>query len=176
MNSEIQTISALAEAALARLRDSSSAAVALPQAAGEDVQITYSGPAMPHTIPASIASHDLVLAQDPGWAGAYRLTVRSPLVVFDLNWNADEPVRIMGFSRGDWERTLVPDEAVLGPEHPNTATSLNNLSFLLRAQGDLAGAKPYYERALAIREAALGPDHPNTRTVRDHLASLETTD
>jgi Flp pilus assembly protein TadD len=36
-------------------------------------------------------------------------------------------------------------EAVLGPEHPNTATSLNNLGSLLQVQGDLAGARLYYE-------------------------------
>ncbi len=66
--------------------------------------------------------------------------------------------------------------AVLSPQHPDTALSLNNLGALLRAQGDLAGAKPYYERALAIREAVLGPQHPDTRTSRDRLASLDTTD
>ena len=40
--------------------------------------------------------------------------------------------------------------------------SLNNLAVLLRAQGDLAGARPLYERALAIREKVLGPEHPDT--------------
>jgi tetratricopeptide (TPR) repeat protein len=47
---------------------------------------------------------------------------------------------------------------------PDTALSLNNLGGLLRAMGDLAGARPYYERALAIREKSLGPDHPDTAT------------
>jgi Tfp pilus assembly protein PilF len=62
--------------------------------------------------------------------------------------------------------------AVLGPEHPDTATDNNNLGGLLRAQGDLAGARPYYERALAILEAKLGPDHPRTKNVRNNLAGL----
>jgi hypothetical protein len=61
---------------------------------------------------------------------------------------------------------------VLGPEHPDTATSLNNLAGLLYAQGDLAGARPLYERALAIREKVLGPEHPNTATVRNNLSIL----
>jgi hypothetical protein len=52
----------------------------------------------------------------------------------------------------------------LGPDHPHTATSLNNLAGLLRAQGDLAGARPLFERALAICEKGLGPDHPDTAT------------
>jgi tetratricopeptide (TPR) repeat protein len=53
-------------------------------------------------------------------------------------------------------------ERVLGPAHPDTANSINNLGYLLRAQGDLAGARPYYERALAVCERVLGPAHPDT--------------
>jgi hypothetical protein len=63
-------------------------------------------------------------------------------------------------------------ERVLGPEHPHTTTSLNNLASLLQAQGDLAGARPLFERALAIREKVLGPDHPHTAKSRNDLASL----
>jgi hypothetical protein len=61
---------------------------------------------------------------------------------------------------------------VRGPEHPDTATSLNNLALLLQAQGDLAGARPLYERALAIREKMLGLEHPDTAIVRNNLANL----
>lgn len=69
-------------------------------------------------------------------------------------------------------RALSISEKALGPEHPNTATSLNNLADLLRAEGDLAGARPLFERALAIFEKALGPEHPNTVEVRKNLAAL----
>jgi len=64
-------------------------------------------------------------------------------------------------------------QAPLGPEHPNTATSLNNLGDLLQEQGDLAGARPYYERALRILMARLGPNHASTRAVQRNLADLE---
>ena len=47
-----------------------------------------------------------------------------------------------------------------GPEHPDTATDLNNLALLLLYQGDLAAARPLYERALAIREKVLGAEQP----------------
>jgi hypothetical protein len=50
---------------------------------------------------------------------------------------------------------------------------LNNLGYLLRAQGDSAAARPYYERALALREQVLGPNHPNTRSSRASLAAIE---
>ncbi len=71
-----------------------------------------------------------------------------------------------------FQRALAISESALGPEHPNTATSLNNLAGLLQAQGDLAGARPLYERALAIREKALGPEHPDTATSLNNLAAL----
>jgi Flp pilus assembly protein TadD len=51
---------------------------------------------------------------------------------------------------------------VLGAEHRHTASSLNNLAVVLKAQGDLAGARPLHERALAIREKVLGAEHPDT--------------
>jgi hypothetical protein len=54
-------------------------------------------------------------------------------------------------------RALAIREKMLGPQHPATAQSLNNLAGLLQAQSDLAGARPLVERALAIREKVLGP-------------------
>ncbi|HEV2000239.1 MAG TPA: tetratricopeptide repeat protein, partial [Xanthobacteraceae bacterium] len=71
-----------------------------------------------------------------------------------------------------FERALAMREKALGPEHPDTVTSLNNLAVLLHAQGDLAGARPLFEHALAIRETALGPEHPDTATTLNHLAAL----
>ena len=71
-----------------------------------------------------------------------------------------------------YERALAIREKTLGPEHPDTATSLNNLAGLLSDQGDLAAARPLYERALAIREKVLGPEHPDTATSLNNLAGL----
>jgi tetratricopeptide (TPR) repeat protein len=70
------------------------------------------------------------------------------------------------------ERALAMDEKVLGLGHSDTARSLNNLGYLLRLQGDLVGALPFYKRALAIREKALGPDHPATATSLNNLGAL----
>ena len=59
------------------------------------------------------------------------------------------------------ERSLAIREKALGPEHPHTATCLNNLAYLLQSQGDLAVARPLFERAVAISEKARGPDREN---------------
>ncbi len=71
-----------------------------------------------------------------------------------------------------WEQIQVIVEKVLGPEHPHTATSLNNLAGLYRNQGRYVEAEPLYKRALAIREKALGPEHPDTATTLTNLAVL----
>lgn len=61
-------------------------------------------------------------------------------------------------------RALAISEKANGPEHPNTATSLNNLAELYRAMGQYARAEPLNIRALAISEKARGPEHPSTGT------------
>jgi tetratricopeptide (TPR) repeat protein len=53
-------------------------------------------------------------------------------------------------------------EKVLGPDHSDTAASLNNLAALYGSQGVYNKAEPLVLRALAIREKVLGPDHPDT--------------
>jgi len=63
-------------------------------------------------------------------------------------------------------------EQALGPNHPNTATSLNNLALLYIDTGAFDQALPLFERALAIKERALGPDHPDTATSLDSIAHL----
>src|SRR3712207_8138639 len=60
-------------------------------------------------------------------------------------------------------RSLTICEKTLGPEHPDTARSLNNLALTLWYQGDLAGARPLFERALVIYE-----DRKSTRLNSSH--------
>jgi tetratricopeptide (TPR) repeat protein len=74
----------------------------------------------------------------------------------------------MAFAKG----ALRIREKALGPEHPYSATSLNDLARLLQAQGDLAAARPLYERSLAIREKALGSEHHYTAMSLNDLAVL----
>ena len=61
-------------------------------------------------------------------------------------------------------------EKALGPDHPEVATSLNNLAVLYSAQGKYAEAEPLYKRSLAIHEKALGPDHPDVAISLNNLA------
>ncbi len=63
-------------------------------------------------------------------------------------------------------------EKALGPEHPDVATSLNNLAELYRAQGKYTEAEPLYQRSLAITEKALGPEHPHVAATLENYAAL----
>ncbi len=69
-------------------------------------------------------------------------------------------------------RALAIREKELGPEHPDTTESLNNLAMLLDDIGDYAEAESLYRRALAIREKSLGPEHLDTAESLSNLAML----
>ena len=71
------------------------------------------------------------------------------------------------------KRLLEILQKVLGHEHPDTATSLNNLAMLYDHMGDYAKAEPLYKEALEIRQKVLGPDHPDTARSLNNLAYLE---
>jgi uncharacterized caspase-like protein len=59
-----------------------------------------------------------------------------------------------------YERALEITKKVRGLDHPDTATSMNNLAFLARNQNRYHEAESLLKQALAIREKALGANHP----------------
>ena len=66
--------------------------------------------------------------------------------------------------------TLKIMKGKLGPEHPDTLTSMNNLALTYQAAGKLDLALPLYKETLKLRQAKLGPDHPDTLTSMNNLA------
>ncbi|MFA0821949.1 MAG: tetratricopeptide repeat protein [Methanomethylovorans sp.] len=63
-------------------------------------------------------------------------------------------------------------ETTLGSEHPDVATSLNNLALLYHSAGRYEQALPLYERSLATREKTLGTEHPDVAISLNNLAGL----
>ena len=61
---------------------------------------------------------------------------------------------------------------VLGADHPETATSLNNLAGLYRAQGLYVEAAPMVMEAVEIMERLLGAEHSNTKIMRENYEGL----
>ena len=61
---------------------------------------------------------------------------------------------------------------VLGEDHPDTLTSLNNLAGLFYSKGEYDRALPLFEECLAKRKRVLGEDHPSTLSSLNNLAFL----
>jgi len=70
------------------------------------------------------------------------------------------------------EKALAIREKALGPDHPDVASTLNDLAYLHANQGNYAEAELLYQRSLAIKEKALGPDHPDVAVSLNNLALL----
>lgn len=68
------------------------------------------------------------------------------------------------------EQMLAAGTRFLGPEHPDTLRTLQNLAHVLYAQGDLAGARSRYEQALEAQTRLLGPEHRDTLVTLQDLA------
>jgi hypothetical protein len=69
-------------------------------------------------------------------------------------------------------KTLARTEKVLGAEHPDTLTSMNNLAGVLNSQGKYEEAESMNRQTLARREKVLGAEHPDTITSVFCLAHL----
>jgi tetratricopeptide (TPR) repeat protein len=63
-------------------------------------------------------------------------------------------------------------EQTSGPEHIDTARSLNALALLDRQLGRYQQAELLLKRSLSIYEQVLGVDHPSTASVMNNLASV----
>jgi hypothetical protein len=81
------------------------------------------------------------------------------------------------FERGDYslaklgfEQAYEASKSLLGEEHPDTLTSMNNLAETLRAQGDLPGARALQEAVLAAQKRLLGEEHSATLASMNNLA------
>jgi len=71
-----------------------------------------------------------------------------------------------------WKSCQAICERVLGPEHPDTLSTVNNLAVLYDDQGKYEQAEPLYQRALEASERVLGLEHPDTLSTVNNLANL----
>ena len=71
-----------------------------------------------------------------------------------------------------YQNCLAVVRSLLGEQHPDVATSLNNLALLYASQGRYEEAEPLYLQSLATLEQMLGVNHPNTQAGRKNLELL----
>ncbi len=69
------------------------------------------------------------------------------------------------------EETLALRKAKLGPDHPDTLKSMNNLAISYADAGQFERALKLLEETLALQKAKLGPDHPDTLISMVNLAN-----
>jgi serine/threonine protein kinase len=69
-----------------------------------------------------------------------------------------------------FQKALDTRKAKLGPDHPDTLKSMNNLATAYQDSGQLAKAVTLHEDTLKKRKAKLGPDHPDTLSSMNNLA------
>ena len=70
------------------------------------------------------------------------------------------------------ERCLSVCQERLGGEHPDIASSLNDLAYFYNRQGRYEEAKPLYLEALEMRKKLLGEEHPEVAASLTNLAVL----
>ena len=81
--------------------------------------------------------------------------------------------RLRAGARPLYERSLRIAEKALGKDHPDVATSVNNLGVLARDTGRLDEARALFRRSLALCEKAMGPDHPDVAVTLANLGNVE---
>jgi tetratricopeptide (TPR) repeat protein len=72
----------------------------------------------------------------------------------------------------DLRRALTAKEKAGGPETPDVALSINNISLVLVEMGDLEQALVYIDRAADIMERRLGPNHFSTGVMLSNRAEI----
>ena len=72
-----------------------------------------------------------------------------------------------------YQQALELRKKLLGEEHPDVATSLNNLAGLYNNQGRNSEAEPLYQEAIIIATKTLGENHPNTKTISQNYQIMK---
>ena len=71
------------------------------------------------------------------------------------------------------QKALAVAERVLGPEHPDTATTYHNIGTNYFEQGQYAEALLWLEKAQKIFLRVLGPEHPHTKATQWYISAAK---
>ncbi len=71
-----------------------------------------------------------------------------------------------------FQQALQIRQSVLGPENPDTLSSVNKLAIVLKDEGRYPEAEKLYRETLDVQRRVLGPEHRDTLDTMDGLANL----
>src|SRR5271157_4885900 len=159
-----------AEAALAQSEEARKRAQAVLAFLKDDVLATARPEGQEGGLGTDVSVRTAVGAAEPKIAGAFQ---DQPVVEAEVRdtlgltyyYLGDAPLAIR-----QHERAVELRRTKLGPDHPDTLTSRNNLAAAYLAAGRTAEAITLDEATLKLRETKLGPGHPATLTSRHNLA------
>lgn len=112
-----------------------------------------------------------------GLKGNIIITSRSQWTV---SWMVDDGniIEIGPMEAAEWReaeeilvRVMETKKQMLGPEHPDTLASMNNLASTYFGQGQLEEAEEILVQTTEALKCVLGPEHPSTLAAVDQLAS-----
>ncbi|MFC1573163.1 tetratricopeptide repeat protein [Candidatus Eisenbacteria bacterium] len=102
------------------------------------------------------------LADQPEIQAAVRNTIGATYTALGLYDAAERHLR----------EALATRQRVLGNEHPDVATGLNNLATLLQLRGKHAEAEPLFRQTIAMRRRLFGEEHPEIASALNDYATL----
>lgn len=84
-------------------------------------------------------------------------------------------LRLGRFDDAEWllrEALVTRRRVSLGEDHPDVATSMNDLANLLRRKAEYGEAEALYREALAMRRRLFGGEHPEVATILNNLGTV----
>lgn len=102
------------------------------------------------------------LAGEPEIRAAVRNTIGATYTALGLYDAAEQHLR----------EALATRQRVLGDEHPDVATGMNNLATLLRLRGNHTEAEPLLRQTIAMRRRLFGEEHPEIASALNDFATL----
>ena len=71
-----------------------------------------------------------------------------------------------------YEKALEIDQKTLPPNHPDLATSYNNIGGVYKNTGEYSKAFSYYEKAVEILQKTLPANHPSLATSYSNIGGV----
>ena len=111
---------------------------------------------------------------------AVRLLARLELDGTHHDAHLHNELGILHFRRRELEQARIAEQravditvALLGPAHPEVASSLSNLAAILSASGQTWASLRLHDEARTIWEQAFGPNHPDVALAWNNLAATQ---
>ncbi len=75
--------------------------------------------------------------------------------------------------QGDYEKALEIEQKILLSNHPDLATTCNNIAVIYEKMKEYSKSLSLYERTLDIKQRLLPPNHPNLQDVRESIKCVK---